>query len=58
LFYPNQYKKNVAKFNDLVMRSNDTKGFKIIIGVTDVAADKSNSEYSGSYIFKRFGEGA
>lgn len=58
LFYPNQYKNDVAKVNELIARSSDTKGFRVTLGVSEVSEGRRNEEYVSSYIFKRFGEGA
>lgn len=58
LFYPNQYQKYADKLEELVKRSANTAGFRITLGVSDVASEKQNKDYAGSYVFKRFGEGA
>lgn len=59
LVYPNNYKNYINKLNDLILRSKNTqKGFRVTVGVSVVDEAKRNARYAGSYIFKKFGEGA
>lgn len=57
LFYPNQYRKDVAKLNEMVAwASSETvsKGKVITLQVAVVADEKRNKNFHASYTFKSF----
>lgn len=57
LFYPNQYKNSIAKFNQLVswtLSEEVTRGCAVKLKVKAVSEGKRGEGYAASYVFKAF----